>query len=252
MRLYGHKPNFIQIEDYDFIVSVKYFEYHCHVVSSVKIEPSWKVVLDSEFTKPYWEKLSSSVRDQYLSKIVYPPAKNVFRAFDLCPFEKTKVVIVGQDPYHGAQQANGLSFSVNGGIVLPPSLKNIYKEIHQDLGINPSSSGNLTRWASQGVLMLNSVLTVLANTPASHAGIGWEKFTDGVINALNSKKKNVVYMLWGKYAQSKGASIDKTKNLVLTSGHPSPFSATLFFGNHHFNKCNEYLEEHGLTPIDWR
>jgi len=220
-------------------------------MQNVKIEPAWKAALADEFSKDYWKKLSTSVHDQYLSKIVFPPAKNVFRAFDLCPFEKTKVVIVGQDPYHGANQANGLSFSVNDGIALPPSLKNIYKEIHQNLGITPSASGDLTRWASQGVLMLNSVLTVLANTPASHAGIGWEKFTDSIIDVLNSKKKNIVYMLWGKYAQSKGASIDKTNNLVLSSGHPSPFSATLFFGNHHFSKCNKYLEEHGLSPIDW-
>ncbi len=221
------------------------------MVNVVKIEPTWKNALRSEFAKPYWEQLSSNVRDLYLTKTIFPPAKNVFRAFDLCPFKKTKVVIVGQDPYHGAHQANGLSFSVSDGIALPPSLKNIYKEIYQDLGINPSTSGDLTRWASQGVLMLNSVLTVLANNPASHSGIGWEKFTDAVIHALNAQRKNVVYMLWGRYAQSKGASIDKTKNLVLTSGHPSPFSATLFFGNHHFSKCNKYLEEQSLTPIDW-
>lgn len=223
-----------------------------NLMNNVKIEPTWKSALSDEFVKPYWKKLSTTVRDQYLSKNVYPPAKNVFRAFDLCPFEKTKVVIVGQDPYHGAHQANGLSFSVNDGIALPPSLKNIYKEIHKDLGIAPSASGDLTRWASQGVLMLNSVLTVLANSPASHSGFGWERFTDAVINTLNAKKKNIVYMLWGKYAQAKGASIDKTKNLVLTSAHPSPFSATLFFGNHHFSKCNKYLEDHDLTPIDWR
>lgn len=220
-------------------------------MNNIKIEPTWKKVLTDEFSKEYWDKLSANIRDQYLTKSVYPPAKNVFRAFDLCPFEMTKVVIVGQDPYHGALQANGLSFSVNDGVTLPPSLKNIYKEIRNDLGIMPLESGDLTRWASQGVLMLNSVLTVLANSPASHAGIGWEKFTDGVINTLNSKKKNIVYMLWGKYAQSKGASIDETKNLVLTSGHPSPFSATLFFGNHHFSKCNKYLKEHDLSPIDW-
>ena len=218
---------------------------------NIKIEPTWKEELKLEFTKSYWETLTATVRDQYLNKTVYPPAKQVFRAFDLCPFEKTKVVIVGQDPYHGPHQANGLCFAVNDGIALPPSLKNIYKEIKGDLGITPYDSGNLTRWASQGVLMLNSVLTVLANTPASHKEIGWEQFTDASIRALNTRKKNIVYMLWGKYAQSKGASIDKTKNLVLTSGHPSPFSATLFFGNHHFSKCNKYLEEHGLTPIDW-
>jgi len=220
-------------------------------MQDVKIEPTWKIALEKEFEKPYWEKLSSNIRNQYTANAVYPPAKNVFRAFDLCPFESTKVVIVGQDPYHGAGQANGLSFSVNDGIALPPSLKNIYKEIHQDLGIDPSSSGDLTRWASQGVLMLNSVLTVIANTPASHSGIGWEQFTDATIHALNAKRKNIIYILWGKYAQAKGAVIDKTKNLVVTSGHPSPFSATLFFDNHHFSNCNEYLTGHGMSPIDW-
>ncbi|HSD98471.1 MAG TPA: uracil-DNA glycosylase [Patescibacteria group bacterium] len=217
----------------------------------IKIDESWKKALENEFEKPYWQTLTEKIRNQYLTKKVYPPAKNIFRAFDLCPFEKTKVVIVGQDPYHGANQANGLSFSVNDGIILPPSLKNIYKEIHDDLGITPSQSGDLTRWASQGVLMLNSVLTVLANSPASHAGVGWEQFTDGVIQALNSKRKHVVYLLWGKYAQAKGAVINRNDNLVLTSGHPSPYSASLFFGNHHFSKCNDYLKEHGITPIDW-
>lgn len=217
----------------------------------VKIDADWKKVLEGEFSKSYWEELTTKVREQYLSKKVYPPAKNVFAAFDLCPFDKVKVVIVGQDPYHGAKQANGLSFSVNDGIPLPPSLKNIYKEIHDDLGITPLVSGDLSRWAKQGVLMLNSVLTVLANTPTSHSGIGWEKFTDAVIQALNEKKKHIVYMLWGKYAQTKGAVINREDNLVLTSGHPSPYSATLFFGNHHFSKCNKYLEEHGITPIDW-
>lgn len=217
----------------------------------VKIDPTWKKALQSEFGKSYWEDLATNVREQYASKKVYPPARNVFRAFDLCPFEKTKVVIVGQDPYHGEGQANGLSFSVNEAVPLPPSLKNIYKEIHNDLGITPLPSGDLTRWASQGVLMLNSVLTVLANTPASHSGIGWEKFTDAVIRELNGKKKHIVYLLWGKYAQTKGAVIDTTQNLVLTSGHPSPYSASLFFGHHHFSKCNNYLIEHNISPIDW-
>lgn len=221
-------------------------------MNTVKIDPSWKTALQTEFDKPYWEKLTSLVRTEYLTKTVYPPAKNIFRAFDLCPFDKVKVVIVGQDPYHGAKQANGLSFAVNEGITLPPSLKNIYKEIHNDLGITPSSSGDLSRWATQGVLMLNSVLTVLAGKPASHAGTGWEQFTDGVIQSLNDKRKNIVYLLWGKYAQNKGSVIDRKQNLVLTSAHPSPYSATLFFGHHHFSQCNDYLQKHGMTPIDWQ
>lgn len=221
-------------------------------MQDIRIETTWKDKLSQEFTKSYWKTLSSTVREQYLSKIVYPPAKQVFRAFDLCPFEKTKVVIVGQDPYHGPNQANGLCFAVNDGVGLPPSLKNIYKEIKSDLGVSSLESGDLTRWASQGVLMLNSVLTVLANTPASHKDMGWEQFTDAVIHSLNAKKKHVVYMLWGKYAQAKGSVIDRENNLVLTSGHPSPFSSTLFFNNHHFSKCNSYLEKHGLSPIDWR
>ncbi|MGB3019679.1 MAG: uracil-DNA glycosylase, partial [Microgenomates group bacterium] len=173
-------------------------------MQDIRIETTWKDKLSQEFTKSYWKTLSSTVREQYLSKIVYPPAKQVFRAFDLCPFEKTKVVIVGQDPYHGPNQANGLCFAVNDGVGLPPSLKNIYKEIKSDLGVSSLESGDLTRWASQGVLMLNSVLTVLANTPASHKDMGWEQFTDAVIHSLNAKKKHVVYMLWGKYAQAKG------------------------------------------------
>lgn len=221
-------------------------------MKDVKIDPYWEKALANEFSQLYWKELTEKVREQYIAKKVYPPAKNVFKAFDLCPFDKVKVVIVGQDPYHGIGQANGLSFSVNDGITLPPSLKNIYKEIHDDLGITPSPSGDLSRWASQGVLMLNSVLTVLANTPTSHSGIGWEKFTDGVIQALNTHKKHIVYMLWGKYAQTKGAVINKNDNLVLTSGHPSPYSVSLFYGNHHFSKCNEYLKEHGITPIDWK
>ncbi|HSW96672.1 MAG TPA: uracil-DNA glycosylase [Candidatus Saccharimonadales bacterium] len=217
----------------------------------VKIDPSWKEALLSQFEQPYWDTLTSFVRNEYTTRTVYPPAKNVFRALDLCPFDKVKVVIVGQDPYHGMKQANGLSFAVNDGITLPPSLKNIYKEIHNDLGITPFSSGDLSRWATQGVLMLNSVLTVLAGKPASHAGTGWEQFTDGIIQALNDKRQHIVYMLWGKYAQNKGVVIDREQNLVLTSGHPSPYSASLFFGKHHFSQANKYLEEHGMTPIDW-
>lgn len=221
-------------------------------MNDVKIEGSWKSALAHEFESDYWKSLTDYVRDQYKSKTVYPPPKKVFRAFDLCPLDKVKVVIVGQDPYHGPGQANGLCFAVEDGVTLPPSLKNIFKEIKNDVGIEPLLSGDLSRWARQGVLMINSVLTVAAGSPASHAGLGWEKFTDSVITALNEKRKNVVYLLWGKYAQNKGLVIDREKNLVLTSAHPSPFSATLFFGNHHFSQCNKYLEENGLEPIDWR
>lgn len=221
-------------------------------MADIKIDPSWKKALDGELEKPYWEDLTQFVRVQYSFGTVYPPAKNIFRAFDLCPFDKVKVVIVGQDPYHGVGQANGLSFAVNDGVALPPSLKNIFKEIENDLGIKTLSSGDLSRWASQGVLMLNSVLTVAAGQPASHSGQGWEEFTDAVIQLLNAHRKGIVYMLWGKYAQNKGAIINTEQNLVLKSGHPSPYSANLFFCNHHFSKCNEYLESQGLSPIDWR
>lgn len=221
-------------------------------MSDIRIDPSWKKVLEPQFSQPYWESLTKFVREEYKEKKVYPPGSAIFRAFDLCPFDKVKVVIVGQDPYHGPKQAMGLSFSINDGIALPPSLKNIYQEIRNDLGITPMASGDLTRWAEQGVLMLNSVLTVLAGNPASHAGKGWETFTDAVIRELNDKREHIVYMLWGKYAQVKGTVIDREKNLVLTSAHPSPYSVTKFYGNHHFSKCNTYLEEHNITPIDWR
>lgn len=219
---------------------------------AVVLDSTWKKALKAEFLKPYWQELTSNVRRDYQTKKVYPPAGNILRAFDLCPLDKVKVVIVGQDPYHGAGQANGLSFSVNDGIPLPPSLQNIFKEIQSDLKITPLPSGDLTRWATQGVLMLNSVLTVLAGKPASHDGVGWERFTDAVVQTLNAKRNHVVYMLWGKYAETKGAAIDRDQNLVLTSGHPSPYSASLFFGRHHFSQCNKYLSEQGITPIDWR
>ena len=221
-------------------------------MKEVKIHPSWKKALDQEFKKEYWEKLADFVREQYQTTTVYPHAKNVFNAFDLAPFDDVKVVIVGQDPYHGPGQANGLSFAVNDGVKLPPSLQNIYQEIRNDLQITPSSSGDLSRWAKQGVLMLNSVLTVAARQPASHAGKGWEQFTDAVIQTLNEKKKNVVYLLWGKYAQRKGEVINREHNLVLTSGHPSPYSVSLFYGKHHFSQANAYLEKNNLTPIDWK
>lgn len=221
-------------------------------MKDVKIDETWKAVLKTEFQKPYWEELTGFIRSQYLSTKVFPPAKNIFRAFNLCPLGKVKVVIVGQDPYHGEKQANGLSFAVNDGITLPPSLKNIFKEIRDDLGITPLSSGDLSRWANQGVLMLNSVLTVSAGNPASHKEKGWEKFTDAAIKSLNENRKNIVYLLWGKYAQTKGEVINREENLILTSGHPSPYSAHLFFSNHHFSKCNKYLKEHGTKEIDWR
>lgn len=221
-------------------------------MSDVKIDPSWKKVVADEFSKDYWLSLTDFVREEYKGKTVYPPGSQIFRALDLCPFEKVKVVIVGQDPYHGPNQANGLSFAVNDGIPLPPSLQNIYKEIRADVGVEPYPSGDLSRWAKQGVLMLNSVLTVAAHSPASHKGRGWEQFTDAIIDRLNREKDHVVYMLWGKYAQAKGAVIDREKNLVLESGHPSPFSAQLFFGNHHFSQANAYLALNGEDPIDWR
>jgi uracil-DNA glycosylase len=220
-------------------------------MSEVRIDPAWKKELKQEFEKSYWKLLTKTVREQYKTTKVYPPAKNIFRAFDLCPLDKVKVVIVGQDPYHGFNQANGLSFSVNDGIPFPPSLQNIFKEIHDDTGVSPSSSGDLSRWARQGVLMLNSVLTVLASQPASHGGLGWEQFTDAVIKTLNEHRASIVYMLWGRYAQTKGEVIDREKNLVLTSAHPSPYSAANFFGNHHFSRCNDYLIKHSLAPIDW-
>jgi uracil-DNA glycosylase len=218
----------------------------------VTIESTWKEKLAPEFAKDYFKTLSTVIRQEYLSKTVYPPARDVFRAFDLCPFNQVKVVIVGQDPYHGAGQANGLSFAVAEGKTLPPSLKNIYKEIQNDLGIQTLPHGDLTRWAKQGVLMLNAVLTVLAGSPASHRGKGWEVFTDAVIAALNDHREHVVYLLWGKYAQEKGAKIDRARNLVLESAHPSPYSADRFFGHHHFSKANAYLQQHGMEPIDWR
>ncbi|MDP4011242.1 MAG: uracil-DNA glycosylase [Candidatus Roizmanbacteria bacterium] len=221
-------------------------------MKDVKIEKKWKSELIKEFEKPYWKKLTEFVRKEYLLGKVYPPPKNIFRAFDLCPFDKVKVVIVGQDPYHGEAQANGLSFAVSGGISIPPSLQNIYKEIKNDLGIEPIQSGDLSRWANQGVLMLNSVLTVSANQPASHKNRGWEEFTDGVIQKLNENRKNIVYMLWGNYAKQKGLMVDADNNLILTSAHPSPFSAQAFFGSKHFSLCNLYLTSHGMSPIDWK
>jgi uracil-DNA glycosylase len=220
-------------------------------MKDVKIEPSWRSQLEEEFSKQYFQTLTTEIRNEYVNHTVYPPPTDVFRAFSLCPFDEVKVVIIGQDPYHGPRQANGLSFAVHEGITIPPSLKNIFKEIESDLGIKTLPSGDLSRWAAQGVLMLNAVLTVRAGSPASHRGKGWEHFTDAVVGALNSNRTHIVYMLWGKYAQEKGAVIDRNKNLVLTSAHPSPYSADKFFGNHHFSLCNEYLKKNNKTPINW-
>lgn len=218
----------------------------------VKIEESWKHELATEFDKDYFRKLTDFVRGEYLSgRAIYPAARNIFNAFNLCPFDKVKVVIIGQDPYHEPGQAMGLCFSVPQGIAIPPSLVNIYREIESDLGRPSSTHGDLTHWANNGVLLLNSTLTVQAHLAASHAGRGWEQFTDAVINVLR-QKNNIVYMLWGSYAQKKAALVDEKNNLVLKSVHPSPLSAYRgFFGCKHFSRANEYLQNHGMEPIDW-
>ena len=218
----------------------------------VKIESSWKERLQEEFEKPYFQELTEFVRSEYQTKRVYPPPKQVFSAFDHAPFEKVRVVILGQDPYHGPGQANGLCFSVADGITIPPSLRNIYKEIESDLNLPAPASGNLERWADQGVFLLNATLSVLAGQAGSHQGKGWEEFTDAVINKLSNEKEHLVFILWGAYAQRKGEVIDSTKHLILTSPHPSPFSADRgFFGSKPFSKTNAYLEEHGFDPIQW-
>jgi uracil-DNA glycosylase len=218
----------------------------------VKISANWKSRLSDEFPKPYFQKLADFVRQEYASHTVYPPGKEIFRAFDACDFNQVKVVIIGQDPYHGTGQANGLCFSVREGVALPPSLLNIFKEIRQDLGKPIPASGDLERWANQGVLMLNATLTVRASTPGSHQNKGWEIFTDEVIRKLSAERSNIVYLLWGAYAQKKGEIIDRNKNLVLMSPHPSPFSADRgFFGCKHFSKANAYLKGKGLDEIDW-
>lgn len=218
----------------------------------VKIAADWKVLLQPEFDKPYFEELTRFVRAEYASQRIFPAGRNIFRAFDKCPFDRLKVVIIGQDPYHGEGQANGLCFSVNDGVAFPPSLQNIFQEIRDDTGTPVPASGNLDRWAEQGVLLLNSVLTVRAHCAASHAGKGWETFTDAVVRAIASHKEEIVYMLWGNYAQKKGVMADPTRNLILKSAHPSPLSASNgFFGCRHFSKANEYLIAHGKTPIVW-
>lgn len=219
----------------------------------VKIEPSWKEVLADEFQKEYFIKLTQFVKEEYNGGIpIYPPAKLIFNAFDHCPFDKVKVVILGQDPYHGIGQANGLCFSVNKGIPFPPSLLNIFKEIQSDMGTTIPQDGDLTRWSDQGVLLLNATLTVRASQAGSHQRRGWEEFTDAAIRELASRRSGIVFILWGSYAQKKGAFIDRNRHLVLSSPHPSPLSAYQgFFGNHHFSTANRYLKEQGLSEIIW-
>ena len=220
---------------------------------NVKIEKEWNSKLQEEFSKEYFLNLAEFVREEYRTKTIYPPGGLIFNAFNLCPFQNVKAVIIGQDPYHGPGQAHGLCFSVREGIDFPPSLINIFKEIESDLGIQRPVNGNLDRWASQGVLLLNATLTVRAHQAGSHQKKGWEQFTDSVIARLNAEKTNLVFFLWGAYAQKKGESIDRSRHLVLESVHPSPLSASRgFFGNKHFSKCNEYLKANGFDPVDWR
>jgi len=220
----------------------------------IKLEPSWKLLLAEEFSKEYMQQLRAFlVAEKDAGKTIYPPGEAIFKAFDLTPFNQVRVVIIGQDPYHGPNQAHGLCFSVQPGIRLPPSLQNIYKEIHNELGVTFTDNGCLTPWAQQGVLLLNSVLTVERGKAGSHQGKGWERFTDKVIEVINAEHEACVFMLWGSYAQHKGQIIDRTRHLVLTSPHPSPFSAHKgFFGNGHFQQANAFLVEKGQPPIDWQ
>lgn len=219
----------------------------------VKLEQSWKQLLLPEFELDYMRALSEFLRvEKAAGKTIFPAGNEIFNALNSTPFENVKLVILGQDPYHGPGQAHGLCFSVRSGVALPPSLKNIYKEIANDLGIAPARTGNLQCWANQGVLLLNSVLTVQSGNAASHQGKGWERFTDRIVALLNERRDNLVFLLWGSYAQRKGAIIDRNRHLVLESVHPSPLSASRgYFGNHHFSQSNHYLETHNQTPIDW-
>jgi uracil-DNA glycosylase len=220
----------------------------------VKLEPSWKKHLEPEFDKEYFKLLAEFVRQEYQTATVYPPPKFIFKALDACPFDQVQVVILGQDPYHGAGQANGLSFSVNPGVRLPPSLMNIYKELENDLGLKMDfNNGDLSRWAKQGVLMLNATLTVRGASPGSHQNKGWEEFTDAIIRVVAEQKEEVVFILWGAYAQKKGAFIDEEKHLVIKSPHPSPFSADKgFFGSKPFSRANDYLQQHRQKAINWQ
>jgi uracil-DNA glycosylase len=219
---------------------------------NVTLAESWKRVLKDEFEKEYFQTLSSAINTKYLSNSVFPPQELVFSALQLCSFENVRVVILGQDPYHGPGQAHGLSFSVPDGVKTPPSLKNIYKEIASDLGKEIPKSGNLERWATQGVLLLNATLTVEESKPGSHQGLGWETFTDSIIKKISAEKEHVVFLLWGNYARAKKTHVDTSKHLVLEAPHPSPFSAySGFFGSRHFSQTNTYLAEHNLTTVDW-
>lgn len=219
----------------------------------IDIEASWKQYLKSEFEKPYFAKLTENVRNEYKNGLCFPPAKLVFNAFNLCPFNKVKVVILGQDPYHELGQAMGLSFSVPDGVILPPSLQNIYKEIHSDLGKPIPTSGDLTRWAKQGVLLLNATLTVRAHEANSHQTLGWQNFTDAAIETINTHREHIVFMLWGGFARSKKRLIDTNRHCIIESVHPSPLSANRggWFGQHQFSRCNAYLKQYGLGEIDW-
>ncbi|MDO4758712.1 MAG: uracil-DNA glycosylase [Rikenellaceae bacterium] len=219
---------------------------------NVQIAPDWKALLQEEFEKPYFRTLTDFVREEYATRRIYPRGSNIFRAFDKCPLDRLKVVIIGQDPYHGPGQANGLCFSVGEGVPFPPSLRNILQEVADDTGAPIPTSGNLDRWAEQGVLLLNAVLTVREHEAASHAGRGWEQFTDAVVQRINERKQGVVYLLWGSYAQKKGAMVDSARNCILKSVHPSPLSVYRgFWGCKHFSKANEYLINQGQTPINW-
>jgi len=218
----------------------------------VKIEKSWKKVLNNEFKKEYFNSLVSFLKDEYKNKLIYPPGRRIFRSFNFCPFDKVKVVIIGQDPYHGINQANGLCFSVNKDVKIPPSLFNIFKELKYDIGIDIPKDGNLERWAIQGVLLLNSILTVRKNCPGSHSKKGWENFTDEVISILSKNKNNLVFLLWGNYAKSKLKIIDQNNHFILTSSHPSPFSANNgFFNSFHFSQTNSYLKKNKIKEIKW-
>lgn len=218
----------------------------------VTIEESWKEHLKPEFEQTYFQDLVQFVKNEYQNGTVYPPGKFIFNAFDHCPFDKVKVVILGQDPYHGPNQANGLCFSVRNGVPMPPSLVNIFKELRADTGADMPPNGDLTRWADQGVLLLNATLTVRAKSPGSHQNKGWEEFTDAVVKLLSEEKENLVFILWGAYAQKKGSVIDRNKHFVISSPHPSPFSANRgFFGSKPFSQANEYLASKGLEPIKW-
>lgn len=221
-------------------------------MAQVKIHPSWQEVLQEEFDKPYFEQLIQFVRYEYSHGTCYPPGSLIFNAFNQCPFDEVKVVLIGQDPYHEPGQAHGLCFSVNDGVQFPPSLRNIFQEISIDIGTPVPQSGNLTRWAQQGVLLLNATLTVREHAAGSHQKRGWETFTDAVIKLISDRKQNVVFILWGSYAQSKSVLIDTTKHYVLKSAHPSPLSAYRgFFGNHHFTLTNDYLQKQGIKKIEW-